>query len=316
MTDRMNAVVINDYGDKEQLTEAQMPIPSINDDQLLVKVFSIGVNPIDWKTRKGLRKERYPFDFPIILGQEMAGVVSKIGAHVTGFKVGDAVIGYGTPSNRGTYAEFYAIDADQAAHKPITVSFQEAAGLGLAGTTAWQALFDAGHLKVGQTILILAGSGGVGSMAIQLAKQIGAHVITTTSAANDKYVRGLGADKVIDYKTQNFAKVSPEVDLVFDTLGGQNQLDAFKVVKPGGRIISIVETTDQVEELSQKYGVSFEKINVHPDKDVITALSNKLGAGKLKVPIATQLKFNAENVREMHKLSETGHIVGKLILNI
>ncbi|WP_225434626.1 alcohol dehydrogenase catalytic domain-containing protein [Lentilactobacillus buchneri] len=128
MTNQMNAVVINDYGDRDQLTETKMPIPNINDDQLLVKVVSIGVNPIDWKTRKGLRKARYPFDFPIILGQEMAGVVSKIGAKVTGFKVGDAVIGYGTPSNRGTYAEFYAIDADQAAHKPITVSFQEAAG--------------------------------------------------------------------------------------------------------------------------------------------------------------------------------------------
>ncbi|MGF2384861.1 NADP-dependent oxidoreductase [Lentilactobacillus otakiensis] len=316
MTNRMKAVVINDYGDREQLTETEMPIPKIDDHQLLVKVVSIGVNPIDWKTRQGLRKARYPFKFPIILGQEMAGIVSKVGKSVTGFKVGDAVIGYGTPSNRGTYAEFYAIDADQAAHKPITVSFQEAAGLGLAGTTAWQALFDAGRLKVGETVLVLAGSGGVGSMAIQLAKQIGAHVITTTSATNDNYVRHLGADKVIDYKTQDFAKVSPEVDLVFDTLGGRNQLDAFKVVKPGGRIISIVETTDQADELSQKYGVSFKKINAHPDKDVITTLTNKLGAGKLKVPIATQLKFNAENVREMHKLSETGHIVGKLILNV
>ncbi|KRK86209.1 NADP-dependent oxidoreductase [Lentilactobacillus sunkii] len=316
MTKPMKAIVINDYGDRNQLTETEMPIPEINDNQLLVKVVSIGVNPIDWKTRKGLRKARYPFEFPIILGQEMAGVVSKVGQKVTGFKVGDAVIGYGTPSNRGTYAEYYAIDADQAAHKPITVSFQEAAGLSLAGTTAWEAMFDAGHLKVGQTVLVLAGSGGVGSMAIQLAKHIGAHVITTTSATNDNYVRKLGADKVIDYKTQDFAKVSPEVDLVFDTLGGQNQIDAFKVVKPGGHVISIVETTDQATELGKKQGVTFEKINAHPDKDIITTLSNQLGSGKLKVPIATQLKFNAENVQEMHKLSETGHIVGKLILNV
>ncbi|MDH5108369.1 NADP-dependent oxidoreductase [Lentilactobacillus kefiri] len=316
MTKSMKAIVINDYGDRNELTETEMPIPKINENQLLVKVVSIGVNPIDWKTRKGLRKERYPFKFPIILGQEMAGVVSQVGNNVAGFKVGDAVIGYGTPSNRGTYAEFYAIDASQVAHKPITVSFQEAAGLGLAGTTAWEALFDAGHLKVGQTVLILAGSGGVGSMAIQLAKHIGAHVITTTSATNDPYVRKLGADKVIDYKTQEFAKVSPEVDLVFDTLGGQNQLDAFKVVKPGARIISIVETTDQAEGLSKKYNVFFKKINAHPNRDVITTLSNQLGAGKLKVQVATQLKFNAENVQELHKLSETGHIVGKLILNI
>lgn len=316
MTKQMNAIVINEYGGWDQLTQTQMPIPEISDHQLLVKVVSIGVNPIDWKVREGLRKKRYNFEFPIILGQEMAGVVAEVGKDVTGFKVGDAVLGYGTPNNRGTYAEYYAVDASQVAHKPITVSFQEAAGVSLAGTTAWQAIFDAGHLKVGQTVLVLAGSGGVGSMAIQLAKNIGAHVITTTSAPNEHFVKSIGADKVIDYTTQDFSKVSPEVDLVFDTLGGQNQIDAFKVVKPGGAVISVVETTDQAAELAENHQVTFDKINAHPEQDVITTLSNQLGSGKLKVKIATQLKFNVENVREMHKLSETGHIVGKLILNI
>lgn len=147
MTKQMNAIVINEYGGRDQLTQTQMPIPEISDHQLLVKVVSIGVNPIDWKVREGLRKKRYNFEFPIILGQEMAGVVAEVGKDVTGFKVGDAVLGYGTPNNRGTYAEYYAVDASQVAHKPITVSFQEAAGVSLAGTTAWQAIFDAGHLK-------------------------------------------------------------------------------------------------------------------------------------------------------------------------
>lgn len=204
-SDNMNAIVINEYGDESKLTEQSIPVPDIHPDQVLVKVVSIGVNPIDWKTRSGLRQERYPFKFPIVLGQEMAGIVSQVGSQVSGFKPGDAVVGYGTPSNRGTYAEFYAVDADKLAHKPITVSFQTAAGLSLAGTTAWEALFDAGQLKRGQTVLILAGSGGVGGMAIQLAKNAGAHVLTTTSSPNVSFVTQLGADKVIDYTQANFA---------------------------------------------------------------------------------------------------------------
>lgn len=291
-------------------------MPDIHPDQVLVKVVSIGVNPIDWKTRSGLRQERYPFKFPIVLGQEMAGIVSKVGSQVSGFKPGDAVVGYGTPSNRGTYAEFYAVDADKLAHKPITVSFQTAAGLSLAGTTAWEALFDAGQLKRGQTVLILAGSGGVGGMAIQLAKNAGAHVLTTTSSPNISFVTQLGADEVIDYTQANFADQVKNVDLVFDTLGGQNQLDAFKVVKRGGRIISIVETLPETTELGKQHDVYFEKINAAPRHEVISQLSAQLGAGKLKIKIAKQLPFTVENVQAMHRQSETGHVVGKLILNV
>lgn len=315
-SDNMNAIVINEYGDESKLTEQSIPVPDIHPDQVLVKAVSIGVNPIDWKTRSGLRQERYPFKFPIVLGQEMAGIVSQVGSQVSGFKPGDAVVGYGTPSNRGTYAEFYAVDADKLAHKPITVSFQTAAGLSLAGTTAWEALFDAGQLKRGQTVLILAGSGGVGGMAIQLAKNAGAHVLTTTSSPNVSFVTQLGADKVIDYTQANFADHVKNVDLVFDTLGGQNQLDAFKVVKPGGRIISIVETLPETTELGKQHEVYFEKINAAPRHEVISQLSAQLGAGKLKIKIAKQLPFTVENVQAMHRQSETGHVVGKLILNV
>ncbi|WP_243686201.1 NADP-dependent oxidoreductase [Lentilactobacillus rapi] len=308
-SDNMNAIVINEYGDESKLTEQSIPVPDIHPDQVLVKVVSIGVNPIDWKTRSGLRQERYPFKFPIVLGQEMAGIVSQVGSQVSGFKPGDAVVGYGTPSNRGTYAEFYAVDADKLAHKPITVSFQTAAGLSLAGTTAWEALFDAGQLKRGQTVLILAGSGGVGGMAIQLAKNAGAHVLTTTSSPNVSFVTQLGADKVIDYTQANFADHVKNVDLVFDTLGGQNQLDAFKVVKPGGRIISIVETLPETTELGKQHEVYFEKINAAPRHEVISQLSAQLGAGKLKIKIAKQLPFTVENVQAMHRQSETGHVL-------
>lgn len=313
---KMNAIVINQYGDENVLTPQQVDIPTISANQLLVKVQSIGVNPIDWKTRKGLRQKRYPFDFPIILGQEMAGTVVKTGEATTGFKVDDEVIGYGTPSNRGTYAEYYAIDADQAAHKPSSLSFEEAAGLGLAGTTAWEAIFDAGKLKAGQTVLILAGSGGVGLMAVQLAKNAGAHVITTTSGKNAAYVKSLGADEVIDYTQTDFSEVLSNIDLVFDTLGGDNQRAAFKVVKPGGRVISIVETTDQAAALSSQYDVNFEKINARPDKQVISTLADMFGSKKLSVRIAEDLPFTVENVRKLHRKSEAGHVVGKLILNV
>ncbi|KRL69296.1 NADPH quinone reductase [Lentilactobacillus diolivorans DSM 14421] len=312
----MKAIVINEYGDEHKLTAANIPIPEINDNQILIKIKSIGVNPIDWKTRQGLRQKRYPFQFPIILGQEAAGIVAKVGKNVTDFSENDEVIAYGTPSNRGTYAEYFAIDADLAGHKPANQSFQAAAGLGLTGTTAWEALFEAGNLQAGQTVLILAGSGGVGSLAIQLAKNAGAHVITTTSGKNIDFVRSLGADEVIDYTTNHFSEKTLSVDLVFDTLGGNNQVDAFKVVKPGGKIVSIVETTEQADKLSEQYHVTFSKINGHAQHDVMTKLSQLFADNKLKITVAQQLPFSVENAQELQKISETGHVVGKLIMTI
>lgn len=313
---KMTAVVINQYGDEDQLSKQEMPIPTIAEDELLVKVESIAVNPIDWKTRQGLRQERYPFEFPIILGQEMAGTVVKVGAKVTEFNVDDEVIGYGTPSNRGTYAQYFKIKADQVAKKPSAISFEEAAGLGLAGTTAWEALFDAGKLKAGQTVLILAGSGGVGMMAVQLAKNAGAHVISTTSTANVDFVKDLGADEVIDYKKTAFSSEVKNVDLVLDTLGGDNQRAAFQVVKPGGRVISIVETTAQAAQLSDKFNVTFDKINAHPDQKIIRELAAMFGAGKLTVWVTATLPFTVDNVKKLHRQSAAGHVVGKLVLNV
>ncbi|GEP24325.1 NADP-dependent oxidoreductase [Lentilactobacillus diolivorans] len=315
-SNNMKAIVINEYGDEHKLTAANIPIPEINDNQILIKIKSIGVNPIDWKTRQGLRQKRYPFQFPIILGQEAAGIVAKVGKNVTDFSENDEVIAYGTPSNRGTYAEYFAIDADLAGHKPANQSFQAAAGLGLTGTTAWEALFEAGNLQAGQTVLILAGSGGVGSLAIQLAKNAGAHVITTTSGKNIDFVRSLGADEVIDYTTNHFSEKTLSVDLVFDTLGGNNQVDAFKVVKPGGKIVSIVETTEQADKLSEQYHVTFSKINGHAQHDVMTKLSQLFADNKLKITVAQQLPFSVENAQELQKISETGHVVGKLIMTI
>lgn len=315
-SNKMKAIVINEYGDEHKLTAANIPIPEINDNQILIKIKSIGVNPIDWKTRQGLRQKRYPFQFPIILGQEAAGIVVKVGKNVTDFSENDEVIAYGTPSNRGTYAEYFAIDADLAGHKPANQSFQAAAGLGLTGTTAWEALFEAGNLQAGQTVLILAGSGGVGSLAIQLAKNAGAHVITTTSGKNIDFVRSLGADEVIDYTTNHFSEKTLSVDLVFDTLGGNNQVDAFKVVKPGGKIVSIVETTEQADELSDQYHVTFSKINGHAQHNVITKLSQLFADNKLKITVAQQLPFSVENAQKLQKISETGHVVGKLIMTI
>ncbi len=312
----MQAIVINEYGDENKLVEKDLNLPPITENQVLVRVKSIGVNPIDWKTRKGLRQKRYPFQFFIVLGQEMSGIVENTGSSVLNFKKGDEVLGYGTPSNRGTYAQYFIIDANQLAHKPKNVSFPEAAGLGLTGTTAWEAIFEAGGLKAGETILILAGSGGVGSMAIQLAKNIGAKVITTTSTRNVDYVKSLGANEVIDYTKQDFAKEVSDVDIVFDTLGGQYQEKAFGVVKPGGRLISIVETIPNAAQYSQKNDVFFNKINSHPERPIIEKLAQYAGDGILKVRIADQKKFNLQNVKDIQKESESGHVDGKLILNI
>lgn len=314
--DTMNAIGINAFGGADKLEMLNVATPKINDDQVLVQVRNTGINPIDWKTREGMRKERYKFNFPIILGQEMSGVVIEVGKNVTNFKMNDEVFGYGVPSAMGTYAQYYAIDADLITKKGDQVSFAEAAGVGMTGTTAHEALFEYGHLTSGQTVLILAGSGGVGSIAIQLAKNAGAKVITTTGTNNVEMVKNLGADQVIDYKKENFIDIVKNVDLVIDTLGGQNQLEAFGAAKKGGTVVSIVGETTQAIQLSKLYDIEFHTIVNRPNHDIITELGQLMADDKLHVNIANDLPFSVENAQQLENQSQTGHTDGKLVMNL
>lgn len=234
------AVVINQYGGKEQLTDATVTLPELSAHQVLVKVKATSVNPIDWKLREGYLQQMMPWEFPIILGWDVAGIIEEVGSQVSDWKVGDWVAARPDTTRFGTYAEHTIVDDHLLAKLPEEVSFKDAGALPLAGLTAYQALFTHGKLQAGQKVLIHAGAGGVGTYAIQLAKEAGAYVITTASPKNHQLLKELGADEVIDYHTTDFETTLSEIDLVLDTMAGEVQRKSITVLKPEGRLISIL----------------------------------------------------------------------------
>jgi NADPH:quinone reductase-like Zn-dependent oxidoreductase len=221
-----------------------MPDPRVGDLDVLVQIRAASVNPFDVKTRDGEFKLILPYRVPFILGNDFAGVVVEVGAAVTRFAVGDEVYARADKSRIGAFAELIAVHQDDLAAKPTTVTMEEAASIPLVGLTAWQALVERANVKPGQQVFIQAGSGGVGTIAIQLAKALGARVATTTSTANVELVRALGADVVIDYKKQAFETVLHDYDVVLDSLGGQSLTKSLQVLKPGGKLISIAGPPD------------------------------------------------------------------------
>lgn len=235
----MLAARIHEYGGPEVLRVEDVPKPSPGPRDLLVRVRAAAVNPVDWKVRIGAQRSVMRYTLPWILGLDVSGVVEAVGAKVTGFAVGDEI--WSSPSHRrpGTYAEYVCIDEREAARKPKNISHEEAASIPLVGLTAYQCVVEKGGLKKGERALIHAGSGGVGAFAIQLAKSIGAHVITTCSARNADFVRELGADEVIDYTKQRFADACEPVDFILDSLGEEVFEENVRVLKRGGRLANI-----------------------------------------------------------------------------
>lgn len=235
----MKAFIIDKYKSKDGGRIGQMPDPEPQDDEVLIEVHAAGINLLDSKIRSGEFKLILPYKTPFVLGHDVAGVITKVGARVQQFKVGDEV--YARPADHriGTFAEFIAVNEADVALKPAKLSMEEAASIPLVGLTAWQALIEKGNLKKGQKVFIQAGSGGVGTFAIQLAKYLGATVATTTSAANTELVKKLGADVVIDYKKDDFEKVLHGYDLVLNSQDGKTLEKSLRVLKPGGKLISI-----------------------------------------------------------------------------
>jgi NADPH:quinone reductase-like Zn-dependent oxidoreductase len=307
----MKAVRMHSYGDASVLSYEDAPIPEIGPDEVLIKVFAAGVNPVDWKKRQGY------MDFlsqhnPGILGWDVSGKVEKMGKLVTRFKLGDKVFSNPTPARNGAYAEFIAIHSFEVIHAPEKISLEHAAGVPLAAQTAWTALFEKATLKSGQSVLIHAASGGVGTFAVQLAKMAGAHVIGTCSASNIGLVKSLGADEVIDYRSEDFSTQLKNIDVVFDTIGGETQLKSFKVLKKGGTLVSAVGINNSAE--AEKYGIKtigFSMITCGARLEEIAGLIDK---GLLKVII--DRTFPLAEVREAHKLSESRHAKGKIILTV
>lgn len=240
----MKAFLIDRYGSADVVRAGQLPEPTMHEDEVLVEVHAAGVNPVDAKIRDGEFKLFLPYRFPLVLGCDLAGVVVRVGSKVSRFKPGDEV--YARPDTKriGAFAEYIAVNQDALAHKPKNLTMTEAAAVPLVALTAWQALVEKAQLKRGQKVFIHAGSGGVGSIAIQLAKHLGATVATTTSSANVAWVKQLGADIVIDYSKEDFTAIVRDYDVVLDSLGGKSVQKSLGVLKPGGTLIGIAGPPD------------------------------------------------------------------------
>jgi NADPH:quinone reductase-like Zn-dependent oxidoreductase len=308
----MKAVVIQSYGGREVLIQDTVPVPRLAEDEVLIRVFAAGVNPVDWKIRAGYLKEMLPYDFPLILGWDVSGTVVKTGTSVTRLNVGDEVYALADISRNGAYAEFVAIKADLVALKPDSLNHVQAASVPLAALTAWQSMFGAADLSEGQKILIHAAAGGVGSFAVQLAKWKGAHVLGTASARNGEFILGLGADEFIDYTKTPFEDVAVDMDVVLDAMGGETQERSWKTLKNGGILVSILGPPD--ENKAVEFGVRGEGVFVKPDAEQLATLAEIIDDGHVK-PMITELLPLAD-VAKAHEMSETEHVRGKIVLEV
>ena len=302
----MKAVRIDQYGDENVLQVVDVPKPEPASDQILIKVHAASVNPMDWKIRDGAGV-RFGMSLPIFLGSEIAGIVEKVGEKVTALSVGDEVYGM---VKAGGYAEYALAKPDEVAPKPATIDFPHAAAIPLAGLTAWQAMFDLGKLSAGQKILITAAAGGVGSLAVQLAKAKGAIVTGLASGNNEDFVRALGADDFVDHTKQPFDEVITDMDVVFDAVGGDTFERAFKCVKKGGSIITAVAFP--TPEQGAQYGVMVSRVYCQSNPDELGEISQLVAANKLKSYVSQV--FPLEQVGTAHKLSKQGRTRGKIIL--
>ncbi|RJS60313.1 NADP-dependent oxidoreductase [Bacillus sp. PK3_68] len=310
----MKAIVIEQYGGSEQLKEMNIQKPSAGKNEVIVKLHATSINPIDWKLREGYLQTMMPFEFPIILGWDASGIIEEVGENVEGFKAGDRVFARPETTNRGTYAEYTAVDSHLLVKIPDNISFEEAACVPLAGLTAWQCLFDFGEVKAGDKVLIHAGAGGVGTFAIQLAKHAGAYVAATASTHNVELLQSLGADQVIDYKKQDFETALADFDFVLDSLGGENQEKSFTVLREGGRMASIVSEPDQ--EKAALRNIKAKNIWLVPNGEQLAKMADLLAQGKLKVIIGHRFPLTAEGIKEAHALSETHHAKGKIVIEM
>ena len=311
-TPTMKAVVIHEYGDPEVLMYEDVPRPEPKDDQLLIRVIAAGVNPVDAMIRSGMFDREGTRAFPIILGGDVAGVVEKVGSKITKFKAGDPVFAYVSLDNSGGYAQYALVTEREAAPKPKSLTYVEAAAVPIAGMTAWQALVDTAKLSAGQTVLIHGGSGGVGSFVIQIAKARGAKVIATASTANQEFLKQLGADVAIDYTKQKFEDVAKDVDVVLDSIGRDTLARSYGVVKKGGIIVSLVARPKQ-DEL-QKHGIRGTALNVESTSEQLAKIGERIDARKIKV-IVSQTFPLSEAMKAQEQVA-TGHTRGKIVLKI
>jgi NADPH:quinone reductase-like Zn-dependent oxidoreductase len=332
----MKAFTIKRYGKKETLHFTEIAEPVIRPNDVLIQIHAAGVNLLDSKIRSGEFKLILPYKPPLTLGHDVAGVVTKVGSEVTKFKVGDEV--YARPKDHriGTFAEFISVDENDVAIKPKNLTMEEAASIPLVGLTAWQALIEKANLKKGQKVFIQAGSGGVGTFATQLAKHLGAIVATTTSAANISLVKRLGADVVVDYKKDDFETMLSGFDVVLNSQDPKTLEKSLRVLKPGGKLISISGPPDSefakgigapwyvklvvkllssgVKKKAQRLGVSFSFLFMRAQGEQLSQITKLIEAGVIK-PVVDKV-FPFEQTNEAMTYIEAGRAKGKVVIKI
>ena len=315
----MKAIGINEFGGQEKLQLMNLPPPEVKENEILVKIKAAGINPVDWKIREGYIKDLFPYDFPIILGWDAAGIVKQAGSKVTRFKEGDEIFAYcRKPSvHGGAYAEYIVLEEEHGAIKPKNISFEEAASIPLAALTAYQSLFDGAKIKAGETVLIHAAAGGVGGFGVQLAKDHGAVVWATASGGNKEYVKDLGASQVVDYTQKDFRQAirsqHPDgVDVVFDCVGGEVLQKSVEIVKRGGRLVTIVDDPTSLA----RSDIHKEFVFVAPNSTQLTELALMVEQGRLKTHLSQVFPFGLAEARKAHELSESGHTRGKMVIAV
>lgn len=333
----MKAARIERYGSNDVVSVADIDVPTVGDTDLLVRVHAASVNPVDIRTREGKLKTLFKFRFPLVLGNDLAGVVVGMGSRVSRFKIGDAVYARVDKDRIGTFAEFVAVRDGAAAVKPANVTFEEAASLPLVALTAWKALVEIGRLGAGQRVLIHAGSGGVGSVGIQLAHYLGAEVFTTVGNRNAELVKRLGADVAIDYHSERFEDVAKDCDVVLDNAGGDTLVRCFECVKAGGVVVSINGTTPSpafarswglnpiivlaISVLSRrtlaaarKHKARYEYFFVDADGERLREIAALVERGAIK-PLVDRV-FRLDEVRDALAYSASGRATGKVVIKV
>ncbi|MBU7318185.1 NADP-dependent oxidoreductase [Paenibacillus oleatilyticus] len=315
----MKGIGIEQYGGVDELRTIELPAKQLGPDDLLISVQASGVNPVDWKVREGKLKQDFAFELPLILGWDAAGTVMAAGANVQDFRVGDDVFFRPLFDRFGTYADEITVPASIVSKMPKGTSFIEAASLPLAGLTALQAIEEVGQAGPETRVLILAGSGGVGSLAIQIAKARGAYVAATTSTRNAKFVRELGADEVLTYDTESIHS-SVQFDFLFDTIGGSAYGDALKWMKPGGVVATIISSRDAIrpdfaDALEQDLRLRTEFVFTRPDGKDMNRLRELVEEGKVKPLVSEVYPMSVDGVRKAQLASQTGRTRGKIVLS-
>ena len=308
----MKAVFINGYGGFDSLVYGDFPRPQIKSDDVLIRVHAAAINPVDLAIRQGYMAEYLKPTFPLILGGDVSGIIEEVGSDVTNFSVGDEVYARQDLNRNGSYAEYVAVSAAAVVRKPRSLDHIHAAAVPHAALTAWQSMFTAANLSAGQTILIHGAAGGVGHIAVQLAKWRGARVVGSASSYNHDFLRQLGADQVIDYNTTKFEDVVKGVDVVFDTIGGDTQARSWSTLKPGGMLVSVVQPPS--DEVAKSHGVKASMTGAYINPAILEETSALIEAGTVK-PTVSKV-FPLSEARQAQELIGARHTRGKIVLQI